>query len=68
MAYVDLKSFSPALAIPFLLNIDARTALLNELDNRMAKQLRAKPVATANCPEHLFSIDEDKLALVRLRF
>ncbi len=71
MAYVDAKSFSHSLEIqtPTLmkaLNICPRTALLGELDNRMAAHIKSTRTALSNCPEHLFSIDEDRLAAARM--
>ncbi len=84
MAYVDAKSFSHSYetkAPSFLkvMNICPRTALLSELDTRMAARQDNNLVhnnlahknltpqrAMNNCPEHLFSIDEDKLAVARL--
>jgi len=66
MAYVDIKSFAEARAIPLSLNISARSSLLNELDFRMAAQFKRKSIAMANCPEHLYSTDDDKLAAARL--
>ncbi|VAW22749.1 hypothetical protein MNBD_ALPHA11-1096 [hydrothermal vent metagenome] len=73
MAYVDAKSFSSSRAVkapPLMkaLNICPRTALLGELDARMAALATVPQRALNNCPEHLYSIDEDKLAAARLRF
>ncbi|MCF6327552.1 MAG: hypothetical protein L3J21_09715 [Devosiaceae bacterium] len=87
MAYVDAKSFSSSSEISYeikapllmkALNICPRTALLGELDNRMAARQdnnlgrnnlahnnSAPQRALRNCPEHLYSIDEDKLAAAR---
>jgi len=71
MAYVDVKSFSPshktkAPSLLKALNICPRTALLGELDSRMAALALVPQRVLRNCPEHLFSIDTDKLSVARL--
>ncbi len=71
MSLQDHNSFTHSSALP-LLSIEAiRLSLLAEMDQRMAAQVVTSPVADpvhkarSNCPEHLYSIDREKMEAAR---
>ena len=72
MSVQDHNSFTRSPALP-LLSIEAiRLSLLAEMDRRMAAQVTGRPHgagfyrARPNCPEHLYSIDREKMEAARL--
>lgn len=66
MTYSNQKSFDAAAASPLLLNIAARATLLAELDRLMQKNTPPGPHVLADIPEHLFSTDKAKMAVVTI--
>ena len=59
------KTFTAAHPVSFPTNLPARTGLLAELDRKMARVSKAIAKARPNCPEHLYSIDTDKMDAAR---
>ncbi len=51
--------------VSFPSNVPVRAGLLAELDRKMAKASKINASAHANCPEHLYSIDADKMEMAR---
>ncbi|MCF6302794.1 MAG: hypothetical protein L3J13_06285 [Devosiaceae bacterium] len=66
MSNINARSFISSHPITFPKNAPVRTNLLAALDNIMARRKATIQLFAANCPEHLYCIDEDKLAAARL--
>ena len=66
MSHINARSFNSSEQITFPMNVPVRTNLLAALDKVMARRDATIRPFVANCPEHLYSIDIDKLSAARL--
>ena len=66
MSQINARSFVSSQKITFPANVPVRTHLLAALDKVMARREATIRPFAGNCPEHLYSIDENKLAAARL--
>lgn len=66
MSHINARSFISSEQITFPTNVPVRRNLLAALDKVMARRSATIRPFVANCPEHLYSIDDDKLAEARM--
>lgn len=65
MSIQSAISMLNARPVSFPSNVPVRTGLLAELDRKMENASKVSAKAHTNCPEHLYSIDADKMDAAR---